>query len=564
MARMSKLGRSVVAAGATVLVAVASLAGWVYFDPFGAIARLQAVIDPVGPPQSVTWDSGPDAPSAPPGARPPNVVVILADDLGMNDVTAFGGGVAGGRVATPSIDAIAHEGVSFDNGYTGHATCAPSRAALLTGRFPARFGFQFNNTPGFLTKLVLAQAQRSGAVRNAIAPPRFHDENMDAAPSGFATGLPLSEIPLPQILRAAGHRTLGVGKWHLGDTDELRPNARGFDEWLGFTAGAALYLPIDDPNVVNATPRNDATGAAVWALSRDAVYEDGGAPFRVPYYMTDYFGDQAALAIRANRNRPFFLYVAFNAPHTPLQALRADWDALGAIEDADERVYGAMVRALDRNVGKILDELRTHGLAENTLVVFTTDNGAPDVVGMADLNAPYRGWKATFFEGGIHAPFFLRWPARVPAGSRVATPVANVDVFTTAITAAGAELPVDRELDGIDLVGLVEAGGHAPRGRPLFWKAGGHRAVLDDGWKLLVSEPPGVTWLFDLSRDPHERTNVSEAEPAQLARLQSLLDAYERSLPPPLWPILLEKPVRIDADASVPVAPGQEYVYWAN
>ena len=171
--------------------------------------------------------------------------------------------------------------------------------------------------------------------------------------------------------------------------------------------------------------------------------------------MTDYLADEAAHAIEANHNRPFFLYLAFNAPHTPLQALECDYDALPQIENHTLRVYGAMIRALDRGVGRVLDALRKHGLEENTLVVFTSDNGGANYIGLPDLNRPYRGWKMTFFEGGVHMPFFAKWPAALPRGARYHAPVAHIDIFATAAAAAGAALPADRPIDGVDLMRLV-------------------------------------------------------------------------------------------------------------
>ena len=179
--------------------------------------------------------------------------------------------------------------------------------------------------------------------------------------------------------------------------------------------------------------------------------------------MTDYLTNEAVKAIRANRNRPFFMYLSYNAVHTPLQALKSDYDALSHIEDHTLRTYAAMIVALDRGVGRVLDELKAHGLDENTIVIFTSDNGGANYVGLPDINAPYRGWKATFFEGGIHVPFFMQWPARIEPGTQIDRTAAHVDIFATAAAAAGAELPQDRVYDGIDLMRYVEGGEVADR-----------------------------------------------------------------------------------------------------
>jgi arylsulfatase A-like enzyme len=280
--------------------------------------------------------------------------------------------------------------------------------------------------------------------------------------------------------------------------------------------------------------------------------------------MTDYLADEASRAIAANRNRPFFLYLAFNAPHTPLQALREDYDALPQIGDHTLRVYAAMIRALDRGVGRVLDALAANGLAENTLVVFTSDNGGANYIGLSDINRPYRGWKMTFFEGGVHTPFFVKWPAQLPAGQRFEAPVAHVDVFATAAGAAGAPLPSDRTIDGVDLVKLVR--GQTP-GRPhgaLFWRSGHYRTILADDWKLQVSERPRKTWLFDLRTDPTEKTNLADARPDKVAELSKILADHEAQMVVPLWPALIEGPIAIDHPLDVPDRPDDEWVQWAN
>ena len=270
-----------------------------------------------------------------------------------------------------------------------------------------------------------------------------------------------------------------------------------------------MYLPVDDPRSVNSVQDFDPIDRFLWANLTWSVCKDGGARFEPSAYMTDYLADEAVHAIEANRNRPFFLYLAFNAPHTPLQALKSDYDALPQIEDHTLRVYGAMIRALDRGVGRVLGALRAHGLEENTLVVFTSDNGGANYIGLPDINRPYRGWKMTFFEGGVHTPFFAKWPAGLPRGARFHAPVAHIDIFATAAAAAGVAVPADRPVDGVDLVKLVrgDAQGHAHQA--LFWRSGHYRTVLADDWKLQVSERPAAMWLFDMKADPTERTNLA-------------------------------------------------------
>jgi arylsulfatase A-like enzyme len=523
------------------------------------LIRLPSLFAPrVGPPREVVWEAGPANATTSPAERPPNIIVILADDLGWNDLSFAGGGVGGGQVKTPRIDSIARDGVSFTSGYAANATCAPSRAAILTGRYPTRSGYEF--TPAgvaFMRGIALFN-------RNADPPPIYHDDVAADYPPREEQGLPPSEITLAELLQQRGYRTLHLGKWHLGEAAPFRPEAQGFDESLGFYAGGSMFLPEDDPNVVNSKQDFDPIDQFLWANLPFMVRKNGSDPFAPSAYMTDYLADEAVKAIEANRNRPFLLYLAFNAPHTPLQALKADYDALAGIENHTERVYGAMMLNLDRAVGRVLDALREQGLEENTLVFFTSDNGGANYVGLPDLNRPYRGWKMTFFEGGLHMPFFVKWPKAIPAGRESAVPVAGIDIFATAAAAAGAALPADRVIDGVDL--LPFASGVKP-GRPhetLFWRSGHYRVVRAGDWKLQLSERPKKAWLFDLAKDPTERVNLADAESARVAELTALLDAHDTTQSKPLWPSLLEGVIRIDPPLGTPQSPDDEYVYWAN
>jgi arylsulfatase A-like enzyme len=538
-------------------LALLLLLGWQLLPSL--LIRIPSLFAPrVGPPRQVAWALGPASAEAPANERPPNVVVILADDLGWNDLSFRGGGLGGGQVKTPRIDSIAREGVSFTAGYAANATCAPSRAAILTGRYPTRSGFEF--TPAgvpFMRGVALFN-------RNEDPPPIYHEEIEDSYPPREQQGLPPSEITIAELLRERGYHTLHFGKWHLGEVDAFRPEAQGFDESLGFYSGASLYLPEDAPDVVNAKQDFDPIDRFLWANLPFMVRYTGSDPFAPSAYVTDYLADEAVKAIEANRNRPFFLYLAFSAPHTPLQALKSDYDALAGIENHTERVYGAMMRSLDRAVGRVLDALRTQGLEKNTLVVFTSDNGGANYVGLPELNRPYRGWKMTFFEGGVHMPFFLKWPKALPKGVENAAPVAGFDIFATAAAAAGAPLPADRIVDGVDLVPFATG---AKPGRPheaLFWRSGHYRVVRAGDWKLQLSERPAKAWLFDLASDPTERNNLADAEPARVAELTALLDAHDATQSEPLWPSLLEGAIRIDAPLNAPKSPDDEYVYWAN
>jgi len=250
--------------------------------------------------------------------------------------------------------------------------------------------------------------------------------------------------------------------------------------------------------------------------------------------------------------------------HTPLQALKADYDALSHIEEHRLRVYAAMVRSLDRSVGRVLAALRENGLEDNTLVFFTSDNGAPAYIGLPRVNEPFRGWKISFFEGGIHVPFFLKWPARLAGGQTFEPPVHGFDIFSTAAAAAGVELPRDRTIDGVDLVPFVEGVAAGVPHERLFWRTGGYQVVLADGYKLQISDPPGKTWLFHLASDPTEQRNLTDAAPERVAVLKHLLAAHNAEQAPPLWPSAVISPINIDKTLLDPDAPDDEFIYWFN
>ncbi|HVU30573.1 MAG TPA: sulfatase-like hydrolase/transferase [Sphingomicrobium sp.] len=541
-----------------VMLLASLAAGWTAFQlwPVQIMVLGYRLTHRVAPNQPVRWAEGPATPST--GARPPNIVLILADDLGINDITAEGPGrgVAGGLVPTPNIDSIAREGADFTVAYAANATCSPSRAALMTGRYPPRFGFEFTAVPDQLAKYVPRYSPR-----NRPHPTIYHAELQREAPAMADMGMPASEVTIAEVLKSRGYHTIHLGKWHLGEAKGMRPEDQGFDESLGFMPGASKYEP--DTASVDAKLPGDPLDRFLWLALSDAVQLNGGRPFHASTYMTDYLSDEAGAAIRANRNRPFFIYLAYNAPHTPFQATRADYDALGAIRDPRLRVYGAMIRALDRGVGKVMAALKAAGVDENTIVIFTNDNGGAWYAGLKDINKPYRGWKGTFFEGGIRTPFFVKWPARIAPGQRLSMPVQLIDVLPTLAAAAGAPLPRGRVIDGMNLLPFMTE--HAPEvSRTFFWRSGTYEAIRDADWKLQVSRNPPRIWLFDLASDPTERVDLSADRPDVVARLRAELDAHDSQMAKPLWPALLEEPIRIDVPADAPWKAGQEYVYWPN
>ncbi len=533
------------------LAVVAAIGGYLFSEYWYYLPGIIAdITNPVGENRSVSWQRGPEQPTV--ASRPPNIVLILADDLGFNDITFYGGGIASGSVPTPSIDSIATAGLHFTNGYTGNGTCAPSRAALLTGRFPTRVGFEFTPAPPEFAQLVAGE--------DYIA------ENAVDYPPSDELGLPGSELTLPEMLDQRGYHSVALGKWHLGGGEGMTPNEQGFDEFLGFLPGGAMFMEEGDSQVVNSKQDFDPIDKFLWANLKYAVRFNDGERFKPDSHMTDYLSRQAVQVIEANRNRPFFLYLAYNAPHTPLQAEKNDYDALHHIDDHTERTYAAMIRGLDRGIGNVLEALEDHGLSDNTVVIFTSDNGGASYVGLPDLNKPYRGWKITFFEGGIHTPYFIQWPAKIAAGSRYDSAVAHVDIFSTALAAAGVEPPNDRVIDGINILDYALRKPQPVLSRPIFWRTGGYKVVLQDGWKLQLQEQNDKTWLFNLNEDPTEQINLSLSEEHSdtLKTLREILYELDSQMVEPLWPRLIEASVAVDY--TIDKLPDEDYesILWSN
>lgn len=422
-------------------------------------------------------------------ASRPNIVLIVTDDMGYADI-----GVHGGReISTPNIDALMRGGVRFTNGYVTGPYCSPTRAGLLTGRYQQRFGHEFN-------------------IGEATVEP----------------GLPLTETTIADRLRAAGYRTAMFGKWHLGRGDRYHPQSRGFEEFFGFPGGQHSYTSV-------------GTGA-------NPVL-DGRTPAKDVGYLTDTLADRAADFVRRHRAQPFFLYLAFNAVHTPMQAPEKYLERFPQIADQRRRTYAAMLSAMDDGIGRVMSTMAGEGLEENTLVVFVNDNGGPTMAGTTingASNAPLRGSKRQTWEGGIRVPFAMRWKGRLPAGGVEGRPVVQLDVLPTALAAAG--IPVDPawRLDGVNLLPFLAG---AAKGLPhdtLYWRLGQHMAIRQGDWKLVkTSEGPvqatpvpfdlAGAELYNLSNDIGETRNLAAAEPDKVRELSAAWQRWNSELARPLW-----------------------------
>src|SRR3954454_1286709 len=413
----------------------------------------------------------PPAARAGAGAAPtrPNIVLIVADDLGYGELGTYGGT----QIPTPHLDALARGGVRFTDGYVTAPFCAASRAALLTGRYQTRFGFEFN-------------------------PIGAENANPDI-------GLPVGERTLADVLRGAGYLTGLLGKWHLGGTARYHPTRRGFDEFFGFLHEGHSYVPPPWPGVVTWLRRKalpDGTqgrwaspdGGLVYSTHLGNNEPDYDAdnpllrnsqPVDERAYLTDALTREAVDFIAQHRHQPFFLEVAYNAVHSPMQATADDLARFGRIEDVHRRLFAAMLDRLDEGVGRILAALRDQEVEDDTLVVLLSDNGGPTRE-LTSSNLPLRGEKGGLYEGGIRVPFLMSWEGRPPAGRVDDRPVSALDVFPTALVAAGVPPPGDApSLDGVDLLPFLT---EAHRGRPhdrLYWRVGPKAALRLGDWKLV-------------------------------------------------------------------------------
>ena len=454
--------------------------------------------------------------------RPPNVIFIIADDLGYGELSCQDPST---DVPTPHIDSIAKNGVRMTDGYVSAPYCAASRAGLITGKYQTRFGFEFN----------------------PIGP---RNEDPDA-------GLPKPEKTLADHLRdRAGYTTAMIGKWHLGGTAHFNPIRRGFDEFYGFLHEGHYFRPAPYEGMTTWLRRKMLPGgeSGRWT-SKDGrlIYSThmghnepdydadnpifrNGQPIEEPENLTDAFTREAMQFIeRCGDERPFFLYLAYNAVHSPLQGDDPSMEKYAGIEDMQRRIFAAMLGQLDDGVGAVLDAVKEQGLWENTLVVFFSDNGGPTRE-LTSSNLPLRGEKGRLFEGGIRVPFLLQYPGAVEGGQVYEKPVTALDLFPTSLALAG--LPVDGQTDGVDLIPYLTGEKAGAPHESLFWRVGGKGALRKGDWKLVRDgsrNKPGPWMLFDLGNDIGEANDLADSEPEKLEELIKTWSVYDQQMIEPVF-----------------------------
>ncbi len=411
-------------------------------------------------------------------AQRPNILLILADDLGYEDL-GFQGSP---DILTPNLDALAEGGIRFTDAHTTASVCSPSRAGLLTGRYQQRFGHESNSPP----------------------PPK---------------GMDPAETTIAQRMQSAGYRTAVIGKWHLGTTAKQYPTARGFDTFYGLREGSRSYF-YD-------SAKTDRPGS-FRAIERD------GKQVKFDGYLTDVLGQQTIDFIDKAPDKPFFAYLSFTAPHTPMHATEADLARFAHIENKRRQTYAAMIWAMDRAIGKVVAHLKETGRLENTLIWFLSDNGGATNNGSSNL--PLAGHKGIKFEGGIRVPFILHWPAKFPRAKTETRLVSALDILPTCVAAAGGEIATEsaRPIDGVNLLPfLVGDRSDAPH-QELFWHKLWFSAMRDGPWKLIYVQDYGCA-LYNLDDDLPEQHNVAPEHPHRVSDMTRRLDAWKAEMPPPLW-----------------------------
>ena len=414
----------------------------------------------------------------------PNMIVILADDLGYGDLGCTGSK----QIPTPSIDRLAKEGVFCSRAYVTAPMCAPSRMGLLTGRFPKRYGITTNP-----------------------------NSKVDYLPDSHY-GLPLTEKLIPEYLEPFGYRSAVFGKWHLGHTKGFTPPERGFTHWWGFLGGSRDYFPR----------KKEIEGLNPSAIESNFTDKTGIT------YLTDDITDRAVEFLNEAKQdkKPFFMFVSYNAPHWPMQAKPEDIALFKNIQNRERRLYCAMVYAMDKGIGRILDTLKKDGLDGNTMVVFLSDNGgAPEA---PSCNAPFRGHKRLHFEGGVRVPFIIKYPAdkRLVPGSVCKQPVSTVDLLPALLKANGAEIP--KNLDGMDILSLVgNRTGEVPR--TMFWCTDYTSAVMDGDLKYLLV-PDRAPQCYRVSNDYQEQKDLYFQNPALAVPLAQKLGSYLTETPACRYP----------------------------
>jgi arylsulfatase A-like enzyme len=481
--------------------------------------------------------------------KPPNIVFIVIDDLGKSEVSAYGSTT----IKTPNIDQLASEGVLFADCYVSSPVCAPSRAGMMSGRYPTRYGFETqpmeiypNNLAVYAMGKYMMNTGDFVMDEKPKFPPEWEIQKQ---------GLPPTEFTLAEILKMRNYNTACIGKWHLGFSDELIPNNRGFDYQYGFYGAFTLYSEKrDDPNMVNHI-QSSFSAKHQWKMGRKetSAIMRNNKEIKENRYLTFAIMDEGIefIAREKDKEDPFFLYLAFNAAHVPFQAPRVYYELQGNEPDENKRVYHAMINALDDAIGILMDKIKQLGLEENTLIYLISDNGGASYT-KATSNAPYKGGKLTMFEGGVNVPFIMKWKGKIPEGIVYENPVSSMDIFMTSAKVAECELPDDRMYDGVNLVPYITNEVNSQPHDVFYWKSDHIQAMRKGNWKFLLSTRDKWMELYNITTDKYEHYDLNEVNSDTLIKLRQEFDVWQKELHSPLWPRLMDHKFTID---------GKEYLF---
>ncbi|MCA6075440.1 sulfatase [Fulvivirga sedimenti] len=461
-----------------------------------------------------------------------NILWLIVDDLSIADTDLY----TDGPVHVPNLIRLAKRGVKFTNAYVSSPVCSPSRASILTGRYNQRFGFEHQLHERYLSNRIEYYAFKY-LIDSYPWEPQYQTEVPDEQVIA-EMGLPLSEISLAEIVKKQGYSSAYIGKWHVGKLESNSPLAFGFNEFYGFMASHSLYVPEGTPGFTDQKIPEDFTDEYIWEGQREGLHaiRKNGQEISESRYLTDAITDEAIEFISKNNDNPFYCVAAYNAPHTPLQAPDEYVNEFAGVEDPYKRVHYAMIKSLDDNIGRLLDYLDETGLAQNTLVMFISDNGGAEYNLTTD-NGDYQGGKITNFEGGVKVPMLMSWPGVIPENSTYDQLTHATDLFMTSANAAGASLSGDRIYDGANLLESVLKA--QPAHEYVFFQMGDNRAVRNARWKLTWNEDNGDSSLYFIKEDPFEFTDRYAEKPPVIDSLVAAFKEWSALNRSAAWPSMI-------------------------
>ncbi len=466
----------------------------------------------------------------------PNVILIVVDDLGYSDLAAYGHP----SVRTPNIDYLGERGVRFTHAYASSPISAPSRVGILTGRCQNRFGCEFMPYDHYSKEFMkFYKSYYIPPLKKKPEGLKNFSPNIFVRRANRKTDLPDSETTIAEILKAAGYTTALIGKWNVCSDLGNCPEEHGYDYSYYFSGALTRYVddPVDTAKYVNIR--------LPWAFSELPAWQKRSGPTAIreglkevmdTSYLTFSFANKAIDFIEKNKDNPFFLTLAFNAPHDPFQAPKAYYNRINE-PDPVRRIYYAMIEALDDAVGKVFETLKQNGLFDNTLIIFTSDNGGAIYTRATD-NAPLFGGKCTLFDGGLRVPFYIKFPQHILNKGQVYDyPISTLDIFSTILASANIPMPIDKIYDSKNLIPYLNGKTSEAPHYEMFWRNGYAKACLIGNWKLYMSEKDKKVFLFDLANDPNETTNLAETYPNKVKEIRAAFREWERTQTvKPLWP----------------------------